>query len=281
MTMTDIGVDSPIDDKVSCLQQKLKEANSAVIAFSGGVDSTVLSAVATEMLGKKAICVLASSQLVPERDLNDARHLADEIRLNLVEINWDPMVISEFTGNGKDRCYYCKRAMILRLRKLADEMVITTICEGSNFDDLSEFRPGLKAVAEVGCRSLLAESCLTKSEIRSIAHNRGLKNWDRPPAPCLASRIPYGMTITGQIVKQIDRGEDLIKGFGIKQVRLRHHNDIARIEVGQDDITLLLQNSNVLVDGLKKLGYRYITVDIEGFRSGSLDELLQNFEQVR
>jgi uncharacterized protein len=271
-----LTVKSNVADKLANLQEMLRDMGSAVIAFSGGVDSTLLSSIASEVLGDKTLIIFAESPVVPGEERETARRLAKKLKFNYLEIEHNQLELPDFVCNNKDRCYHCKLDLHKQLNIIASARGIKWVCEGSNYDDLSDYRPGLKAVAEIGVRSPLSESFITKSEIRSLAKEKGLDNWNKPASPCLSSRVPYGTPITLDIIDRIEKGEACLKSMGIKQVRLRHHGDVARIEVGEADIPFFLDNNNrqITVAALKRLGYKYIAIDLQGFRSGSLNEVL-------
>jgi pyridinium-3,5-biscarboxylic acid mononucleotide sulfurtransferase len=277
MLKESLKADSSLADKLANLRGLLNDMETCVIAYSGGVDSTLLAALASEILGDRALIVFAKSPVVPEEELLAARRLAGKFGFNYLEIQHNQLELPDFVCNGEDRCYHCKLDLHKKLSSIASARGISWVCEGSNYDDLSDYRPGLKAVAEVGVRSPLAESFITKAEIRSLSSEKGLDNWDKPASPCLSSRIPYGIPITRDIIDKIAKSEEYLKNLGMKQVRLRHHNEVARIEVEESDIGILLDRGNrrKVVTFLKGLGYKYVTVDLQGFRSGSLNEVLK------
>jgi pyridinium-3,5-biscarboxylic acid mononucleotide sulfurtransferase len=276
MLNVSLTVRSNWQEKLQHLETILTGMDAVLIAFSGGIDSTLLAFIANKNLGNRALIVFANSPVVPLQELLNARAIASELKFNYAELTHNQLEIIDFVCNTKDRCYYCKLDLHKQLKSLAASKNINIICEGSNYDDISDYRPGLKAVAEVGIRSPLAESFLTKKEIRSIAKQLGLRNWDKPATPCLSSRIPYGIKVTKETIEKIDKCETFLKGLGIKEVRLRHHNDIARIEVGESDLALVTSGKSrkEITDFVKNLGYTYVTIDLQGFRSGSLNEIL-------
>jgi uncharacterized protein len=258
------------------LKAILAEMGSALIAYSGGVDSSYLAFVAGEVLGRSALAVFECSPVCLPEELESAESLAAEMGVRYLSIESDELGNPLFAANTTDRCYHCRRELFSRLREIADAEKIVWIADGSNLDDMGDFRPGRKAAAEMGVRSPLCEAGLTKQEIRSLSREMGLPTWDKPASPCLASRIPYGTRITHEILSAISEGEGYLKGLGIRELRLRHHGDVARIEADRKGMALLQREDVQLavVSKLKSLGYTYITLDLAGFRSGSLNEIL-------
>jgi uncharacterized protein len=259
-------------EKENILRKSLSGKDRIIIAYSGGVDSALLAAIAQEEMGERARVVLLDSPLLPRRQLREARERASSLGIPLTVIPFPILDDPGFRLNRRDRCYRCKKLACRLLRDAARDSDTGTIADGVNTSDLGEFRPGLRACEEEGITHPFVECEISKEDIREIARSRGLPFWNCPSSACLASRIPYGEEITPGKVRIIETGEDLIHSFGISQVRLRSHGDLARIEVLPGEFTLLLRFREEIAAGLRAAGYRYITLDLEGFRSGSMDE---------
>lgn len=248
-----------------------------LIAFSGGVDSTLLLKVAQDTLGNKnVLAVTARSPLYPERELKRAKELgkALKVRHRLIESN--ELDIPKFSKNPSNRCYYCKNKLFRGLLDIAKEEAIPFIVEGSTLDDDKDYRPGRGAIQELGIRSPLKEALLTKMEIRDLSKALGLPTWDKPSFACLASRFPYGEEITERGLRMVGEAEDFLFGLGFKQVRVRHYGHLARIEILTEEMRRLMDGSlrEKVVKRLREIGYTYVTLDLQGFRSGSMNEVL-------
>jgi pyridinium-3,5-biscarboxylic acid mononucleotide sulfurtransferase len=264
------------EEKLASLKDLLTEMRSVLIAYSGGVDSTFLASVAGEVLGQHALAVLNCSPLYPPHEREGAEALARQLGFSFTTIDGNELENPQFVANTPDRCYYCKIELFQQLRKIASVEGLDWVADGSNHDDVGDYRPGRKALAELDIRSPLCEIELTKDEIRRLSKKRGLPTWDKPSSPCLASRIPYGTSITLDILRRIANGERYLRNLGIHDCRLRHHGNIARIEVDEKGMSLLLkrQPRRDLIKHIKALGYTYVTLDLGGYRSGSFNELL-------
>lgn len=260
--------------KLKNLKEILKSLESVVIAYSGGVDSTFLSKVAFDVLGDNALAVTVKSEVHPDWEFREARELARELGFKHKTIKACALDIPQFSDNPPDRCYYCKKEILVKLKEVAEEQGFRHVIEGSNFDDVGDHRPGMRAVDEAGVRSPLREAGLTKAEIRELSKRMGLPTWDKPSFACLASRFPYGSRITQKKLTAVDEAESFLRNLGIRQLRVRDHDQMARIEVPKEDMKALLENREQIVKRFKELGYSYVTMDLHGYRSGSMNEVL-------
>jgi uncharacterized protein len=265
-----------IEEKLTRLKDILHDMGSVLVAYSGGVDSTFLAVTAQEVLGKNSLAVFAASPVAPPMEKEEAGDLAHNVGLRFKIIESNEMSNPDFVANPPERCYYCKRELYSELKPIAKAEGLKWIADGTNADDLHDFRPGRKASAEAGIRSPLLEAGLTKTEIRQLSHAKSLPTWDRPASPCMASRIPYGIPVTAETLNKIARGEQYLHSLGLRQLRLRHHGDIARIELDPEDMAKIIKPEirEGIVTHLKALGYKYVALDLTGYRTGSLNEVL-------
>lgn len=261
--------------KLKQLQQMLKDLKSCVIAYSGGVDSTFLIKVAYDTLGKNALAVTATSSTYPKRELQDAKRYAHKIGIPHVIIHSEELEIPKFSDNPPQRCYYCKKELFRKIQQIAKEHRLNAVLDGSNADDRFDYRPGATARKELGIKSPLKDVGLTKQEIRGLSHTMYLESAEKPAFACLASRFPYGVKITNERLKQVESAEEFLFSLGVKQYRVRYHNHIARVEVATNDFQTILTHARQIVKRFKKLGFTYITLDLEGYRTGSLNEVLK------
>jgi uncharacterized protein len=271
-------MDRVVKEKYERLKEIFQAMGKVLVAFSGGVDSTLLLKVAQDAIGNEnVLAVTALSPLYPERELSGVKKLIQTLgaRHRLIESN--ELEIPGFSKNPPNRCYYCKSKLFEELLCIAKEEAIPFIVEGSTLDDDQDHRPGRMAVQELGIRSPLKEAKFTKAEVRESSKSLGLPTWDKPSFACLASRFPYGEDITEEGLRMVDEAEDFLFGLGFKQVRVRHYGNLARIEILKEEMVRLMDGSlrEKVVGHLKEIGYRYITLDLQGFRSGSMNEVLR------
>lgn len=261
--------------KYERLQAILRELGAVAIGLSGGVDSTLLTKVAYDVLGDRCLAVIGKSEAFPEGEIEEALQLAHQIGVRVRVVPTHELHNPLFQVNRPDRCYHCKTELFSVLRQVADEEGITYIADGSHADDTGDYRPGMRAAQERGVRSPLLEADLTKSDIRTLAKHLELPIWDKPSFACLSSRFPYGTVISRELLQKVDKAERFMRELGFRQVRVRHHDTIVRIEVEPCDFERVLQHAPQIVAHMKSLGYLYVALDLEGYRSGKMNDALR------
>jgi len=271
-----------IFSKFEKLKEILSEMGKVLIAFSGGVDSTFLLKVAQDVLGENVLAVIASSETYPEREREEAIRFAQMFNVRYMVIHTKELDNPEFSNNPPERCYFCKKELFSKLKDIADAEDIPYVLDGSNYEDTTDFRPGMKAAEELKIRSPLKEVQLLKKEIRQLSRELDLPTWDKPSFACLSSRFPYYSEIDSISLKQIDQAEEFLRGLGFKQIRVRHHGQTARIEIESDEFPKIMKSEirEEVVRNFRKLGYTYITLDLAGYRTGSMNEPL-NLEEKK
>jgi len=270
-----------VSHKEEHLTEILRGLKSVIVGFSGGVDSAYLAYVASRVLGKEALCVTAISPSYPTFQIKETREFVERFQLNHLVIESDELNNPEYRENPPDRCYFCKSELFSKLQSLAQERGYHSVIDGTNFDDLGDFRPGRRAAAEYSVRSPMLEAQMTKLDIRELSRRAGLPTWDKPALPCLSSRFPYGTSISPEKLSVVDRGENILRNFGFRVFRVRFHEELVRLEFSPEELpkALNLTMAAILVKEFKAIGFKYVTLDLEGYRSGALNEVLPLYQQ--
>ncbi len=265
-----------LDQKFEKLENTLISLKSVMIAYSGGVDSTLLLKAAKEVLGDSVIAVTAVSPLYPAHEIEQAVNLASSLQVKHLTIQNDSLSNDAFTKNSPDRCYICKKSLFKQVKSLAAKNNCDAVVDGTNADDVGTYRPGMQALKELNIKSPLKDAGMSKEDIRLLSKQYGLNTWNRPSYACLASRFPYGVKLNEADLVKVEKAEACLRNLNDVQLRVRHYGDTARIEVFLQDLNFYLEdkNKNEIITTFKKIGYTYITFDLEGFRSGSMDEVL-------
>lgn len=271
-----MGDDHDVASKLLALETNLEQFENLMVAYSGGVDSAFLAATAHRVLGSRMLAVLADSPSLARRDLEHAREFADGLQMPLRVVATQELERPEYQRNDANRCFHCKDELFATMETLGAELGFARIAYGMNADDTRDYRPGQRAAQDHAVLAPLAEAGLTKIEIRSLAKAAGFSLWDRPAAPCLSSRVEYGRTVTREVLEQVERAEESLRQLGFRELRVRHHGELARVEIARAELprALAIEMLDAISAALKQAGFQYVTLDCAGFRSGSMNAIL-------
>jgi uncharacterized protein len=264
-------------EKEQNLRRLMRELKSVLVAYSGGVDSSYVALIATQELGANAVCVMGISPSVAQSQKQEAEKIAQDFKFNYFAISTEELDNPNYQANPTNRCYFCKSELYSKLAPLAKAKNIKFILDGSNLDDTGDFRPGREAAQENGVRSPLVEVGLSKNEIRELSKLQGLPTWDKPASPCLSSRIAYGVPVSIARLSKVEKGEEFLRGLGLREFRVRHHGELVRLEISPAEMEKVLHKelTDLIAEKFRKLGFRYVTLDLHGYRSGAMNEVFK------
>lgn len=272
----------PPSQKEERLRSLFRDLDSVIVAYSGGVDSSYVAYIANLVLGERAVCITGESASLPAYQRDEIDKVVKTFGFHHERIQTEELEHPEYRANDGNRCYFCKDELYGKLEKIAHNRGITTIVDGSTTDDLGDYRPGRKAASEHSVRSPLIEVGMSKADVRELSRRVSLPTWNKPASPCLSSRIAYGTTVTIERLKSVDRGEEILREFGFREFRVRHHDTLVRLEISQEELDQVLSKEmfEKLASRFRELGFKYVTLDLQGFRSGSMNEVLPQSSNV-